>query len=291
MSKTEPASAFSFLECVLDKPRPFSVCTTKELWTDEHMSKQMLAFHLDGETDVASRRAGFIDAAARWMAERFALSAQSRVIDFGCGPGLYTSRLARTGAEVHAIDFSSRSIDYAREFARRESLPIRYVEADYLEHQPEGAFDLITMIMCDFSALSPLQRETLLTKFSGLLSDRGRVLLDVYSLQAFTDKFMGKREGAICEENLLDGFWSAEPYFGCVSSVSYDDEKVGLDKYTIVERDRQREIYNWLQYFTPDSLAQEARAVGLEIEEVLGDVGGSPYDVGAAEFAVVMKAG
>ncbi len=291
MKKTEPASAFAFFQSVLDKPRPFSVCTTKALWTDEHMSKQMLAFHLDGDNDVASRRTGFIDAAARWMTDRFALSAESRVVDFGCGPGLYTARLARTGAEVHGIDFSPLSIGYARGHAGREGLSVEYIEADYLEHDLEGAFDLITMIMCDFSALAPSQRAALLTKFSGLLSDRGRVLLDVYSLRAFTDKFQGKREGAICEENLLDGFWSAEPYFGCVSSVHYDDEKVGLDKYTIVERHRRREIYNWLQYFSPDSLGDEARAAGLEIEDVLGDVSGGPYDADAAEFAVVMKAG
>ena len=287
MSMIEPGAAFSFLESILEKPRPFSVYTTDELWTDEHTSKQMLAFHLDGDIDVSSRRTDFIDDSVRWMTERFALSAESRVIDFGCGPGLYTARLARSGADVHGIDFSPRSIGYARDYARREGLSVRYVEANYLEHQPEGAFDLMTMIMCDLCALSPSQRATMLTKFAGLLSDRGRVLLDVYSIRAFADK----QEGASCEQNQLNGFWSTEPYFGCVSSIKYDDEKVSLDKYTIVERDRQRASYNWLQYFSPDSLGEEARSAGLEIEEILGDVAGSPYDPGAAEFAVVMKAG
>ena len=282
---TKPGSAFSFLESVLEKPCPFAVCTTKELWTDEHTSQQMLAFHLDGEVDLSSRRTAFIDASAHWMTERFALSAGSRVIDFGCGPGLYTSRFARTGAEVYGIDFSRRSLDYARDTARREGLSVSYIESDYLGYRPEGAFDLATMIMCDFCALSPAQRAAMLATFAGLLSDRGRVVLDVHSLRAFADK----QEGTICEENQLNGFWSAEPYFGCVSSFKYDDEKVSLDKYTIVERDRQREIYNWLQYFSPESLDEEARGAGLVVDEVLGDLAGSPYDAGAAEFAVVMK--
>ena len=281
----ESSSLFSALESINRKPRPFSEYTAKDLWTDEHTSKQMLAFHLDGQIDVSSRRESFIDDSVNWLRDRFELSRGSRVIDFGCGPGLYTSRLARSGAEVSGVDFSSRSIEYARECARRDQLEVDYIEADYLEYQPAGFFDLITMIMCDFCALSPVQRARMLAKFSSLMTDRGRVILDVYSLKAFADK----QEGLVCEKNQLNGFWSAQPYFGFVASFKYDDEKVSLDRYTIVEEGRQREIYNWLQYFTPDALEREAREAGLTIDELYGDVAGSPYAADAAEFAVVLK--
>ncbi len=281
----DPASLFSALESANEKPRPFSVYTASELWSDEHTSKQMLAFHLNGEIDVSSRRTGFIDASVRWMEERFELSHGSRVIDFGCGPGLYTTRLARLGADVLGVDFSARSIEYARASAMTENLEVTYVEADYLDFQTEGTFDLVTMIMCDFCALSPRQRGHMLAKFKSLLSDRGRIVLDVYSLAAFGER----QEGLICEKNQLNGFWSANPYYGFVASFRYDDEKVSLDKYTIVEEGRQREIYNWLQYFTPASLEREAHAAGLRVDELYGDVAGNPYDAGAAEFAVVMK--
>ena len=278
-------SLFSVLESANHKPAPFSVYTAMELWNDEHTSQQMLAYHLNDEIDVSSRRTSFIDNSVRWMSKCFELSESSRIIDFGCGPGLYTSRFARFGAEVHGVDFSSRSIEYAREYAARNSLEITYTEANYLDHQPEGTFDLVTMIMCDFCALSPAQRAKMITKFKGLLSNRGRVVLDVYSLSAFADK----QENSVYEKNQLDGFWSADDYFAFVTSFKYDNEKVSLDKYTIVERNRQTEIYNWLQYFTPESLEREARAVGLEIDEVYGDVAGNQYDSDAAEFAVVMK--
>ena len=281
----EPATFFSALESVNEKPRPYSVCTASELWTDEHTSEQMLAFHLDGEIDMSSRRTGFIDNSVRWLNEHFELSKGSRVIDFGCGPGLYTSRIARLGAEVFGVDFSSRSIAYARARAKRENLEVNYIEADYLDFQPKDTFDLIIMIMCDFCALSPKQRSTMLAKFEGILSDQARIVLDVYSLKAFDEK----QEGLVCEKNQLNGFWSADPYYGFVASFKYDDEKVSLDKYTIVEKNRQREIYNWLQYFTPESLEREAHAVGLQVDELYGDVAGNRYDAAAAEFAVVMK--
>jgi cyclopropane fatty-acyl-phospholipid synthase-like methyltransferase len=281
----ETLPLFSALESISEKPAPYSVYTARALWTDEHTSEQMLAYHLNGEIDVSSRRTHFIDDSVQWMQAHFDLREGRRIIDFGCGPGLYTSQFARLGAEVSGVDFSSRSIEYAREQARREGLDVTYMEADYLGLQPDGPFDLVTMIMCDFCALSPEQRATMLDKFAGILSQRGRIVLDVYSLSAFADK----QEGLTCEKNQLDGFWSADPYFGFVASFKYDEDKVSLDKYTIVEERRQREIYNWLQYFTPESLQREAHAAGLQVAELYSDVAGNPYDADAPEFAVVMK--
>jgi 2-polyprenyl-3-methyl-5-hydroxy-6-metoxy-1,4-benzoquinol methylase len=129
----EPASFFAALESASDRPRPFSVYTARELWTDDHTSAQMLSFHLNGEIDLSSRRSDFIDESVLWMENRFRLPGSSRIIDFGCGPGLYTSRFARLGAEVFGIDFSSRSIEHARKQASRENLDVTYFEADYLD--------------------------------------------------------------------------------------------------------------------------------------------------------------
>lgn len=280
----ESDSLFAILEAANEKPAAFSVYTAKALWTDAHTSEQMLAYHLNDEIDLSSRRTRFIDESVRWMTRRFDLSQSSRIIDFGCGPGLYTSRFARLGAEVCGIDFSARSIAYARAFAARNDLDISYIEADYLEYRPEGSFDLITMIMCDYCVLSPKQRAAMLLTYHALLADGGRIVLDVYSLNAFADK----KEESFYERNQLNGFWSAEPYYGFVTCHKYDEEKVSLDKYTIVEEKRRREVYNWLQYFTLETLEQEAQTAGLEIDSVYSDVAGNQYDPGAAEFAVVM---
>ncbi len=276
---------FEELERISSRPKPFEFYTASELWTDEHTSGQMLAFHLDGEVDVSSRRIDFIDESVSWMANRFNLSSNSKINDFGCGPGLYTSRFAKLGASVSGVDFSSRSIAYAREEAARENLPIDYTEADYLNFQPTDTFDLVTMIMCDYCALAPAQRATMLKTFGNILSEEGRIVVDVYSLSAFESK----QEVSVYERNLMNGFWSSEPYFGFLTSFKYDDEKVSLDKYTIIERDRYREIYNWLQYFSLEALQHELHAAGLELEEALGDVAGHEYDADHTEFAVVAK--
>ena len=153
---------FEELERINCRPEPFAFYTASDLWTDAYTSKQMLTYHLNEEVDLSSRNTAFIDRSVEWIASTFSLEAGTKVADFGCGPGLYAQRLAQQQADVTGIDFSKRSIQYAREEAIREGLSISYVHQNYLTFETEDRFDLIVMIMCDFCALSPSQRRQLL---------------------------------------------------------------------------------------------------------------------------------
>lgn len=124
----------------------------------------MLSFHLNAEIDVSSRKFSFINRSVDWIVAHFDIREGKSVADFGCGPGLYTERLAKTNAAITGIDFSKNSIEYARNRARNENLNINYVNQNYLEFTSDNKYDLIIMIMCDFCALSPEQRKTLYDK-------------------------------------------------------------------------------------------------------------------------------
>ena len=139
------------------------------------------------------------------------------------------------------------------------------------------------MIMCDFCALSPEQREILLAKFASILKPGGSVLLDVYSLNTFDQK----EESAIYELNQLKGFWSPDDYYCFVNTFKYEDEKVALDKYTIIEESGMRIVYNWLQHFSKDTLKKEFEENGFKEEAYYSDVAGSPYNSESAEIAIV----
>ncbi|MCE5280894.1 MAG: class I SAM-dependent methyltransferase [Deltaproteobacteria bacterium] len=276
---------FNELETINLRPKPFEFYTAVDLWTDEHTSRQMLSFHLNGSIDVSSRNAEFIRQSVDWIVSRFGLSADSSVADFGCGPGLYAAQLAGRQAKVTGIDFSRRSIEHAIAVAGKNGLPINYVHCNYLEFETEEKFDLILMIMCDFCALSPAQRETMLGKFSSMLKPEGRILLDVYSLTGFAQR----QEAAGYELNQMNGFWSPGRYYGFFNTFKYEEEKVVLDQYTIVELDRTRTVYNWLQYFSPEALREEFSSSGMKVTEIYSDVAGKPFDSESAEFAVVAE--
>ena len=179
---------FKELEKINARPEPFQFYTAKDLWADKHTSQQMLAFHLDEGVEVSSRNAEFITRSVDWIATEFDIGRGNKIVDIGCGPGLYAAPLAKRGAIVTGIDFSKRSIMYAKKVADRNKLNINYVNQNYLEFETEDRFDLLLMIMCDYCALSPTQRKGLLRKFHKILKPSGSVLLDVYSLSAFEQK-------------------------------------------------------------------------------------------------------
>ena len=62
-----------------------------------------------------------------------------------------------------------------------------------------------------------------------------------------------------------------------------------LDKYTIIETGRTRTIYNWFQYFNPETLEKEFVKCGFTIEKIFSDVAGTPFDSKGNEFAVVAR--
>ena len=276
---------FAQLEEINSRPEPFVFYTAADLWTDEHTSEQMLACHLNTDIDVSSRRSEFIDQSVAWIGSHFNVGTGTRIADFGCGPGLYANRLAKLGASITGIDFSKRSIEHARTVAAQAGLKVVYVNQNYLEFETEDCFDIILMIMCDFCALSPAQRITMLEKFQVMLAPGGSVLLDVYSLNAFEHR----EEAVSYEENLLNGFWSPEKYYGFLTTFKYDDVSVALDKYTIVEAKRTRTVYNWLQHFSPESLQSEFEKAGFTRHEFYGNVAGAPFAESASEFAIVER--
>jgi SAM-dependent methyltransferase len=262
---------FNELAEINKRPGPFEFYTASELWTNEYTSQKMLEFHFNESIDAASRNINFIDRSVDWMVKNFNIKSDSSIIDFGCGPGLYTSRFARTGARVTGVDFSKRSLDYAKKEAARNNLNIDYIHCDYLEFNSEEKYDLITMIFCDFCALSPMQRRKLLGIFHSLLKPNGSIILDVHSHNYFNEI----QEISTYELNQLDKFWSVDDYYCFTNIFKYEIEKLILEKYTIIEESRKRVIYNWFQCFDVESISTEFAGSGLDIIDVFSDVAGN----------------
>jgi len=265
------------------KPKPFEFYTADELWTNEHTAHVMLEYHLNENLDISSRNKAFIERSVEWISEYFNVGENFAIADFGCGPGLYTTRFAQKGALVTGIDFSKNSLAYAKQIAKQHNLKINYVNTNYLNFETAEKYDLITMIMCDFCALSPEKRAILLQKFSSLLKQNGSILLDVYSINSFNQK----TESAMYECNHLNNFWSPDEYYCFISSFKYENEKVSLDKYTIIEKNKKRIIYNWLQHYSKESLKNELESTGFTIKDYFANVAGDKFESNLLEFAII----
>ncbi len=275
---------YTYLNHLTKKPAVFSKYTAKDLWTDEHISKNMLSYHLDDSSELASRSSKNIEKVVCFLRGTFDVNGK-RIIDFGCGPGLYAHSLANLGAEVTGLDFSGRSIDYARNRANQDNLAIDYIVADYLEYTSDQMFDLALMVYHDLAVLSPDQRRRLLEKIYGFLRSGGCFIFDIPTITAFDER----KEDFRVEKNMMNGFWSERDYFGIMQTFLYNDEKVAVDRFDIIETSRTRTIYNWLEYFDIKKMTTELKSVGFSVESVYSNLLGANYSEKNHEMAVVAK--
>jgi 2-polyprenyl-3-methyl-5-hydroxy-6-metoxy-1,4-benzoquinol methylase len=110
-------------------PKPWAE-REKIPWNDRDFSRRMLNERLSQKHDAASRRFEIIDSHVRWIHDRVLKGNPTRILDLGCGPGLYTNRLARLGHQCVGIDFSPASIAYAKGQVEEQSLECTYIQQD-----------------------------------------------------------------------------------------------------------------------------------------------------------------
>lgn len=264
------------------RPAVFSTYTADVLWTQPHLAREMLKTHLNQDTPLASRPLVAIDRFVNWLDGRFHLNGKA-VCDLGCGPGLYTERYAQLGAVVCGLDFSANSIEYAKTSASENAVSVQYILADYITEPLPQNQDLITMIYCDLCPLSPVQRQTVLKKVRESIRLDGCFVFDVASIK----RFESTSESTAFGRNYMNGFWSERDYFAFHSTYRYEEERVSLDHFTIVEENRSWDVYNWMQHYDPESICSELNANGFEVIDIVRGFDADGED--EATFGVVAK--
>jgi SAM-dependent methyltransferase len=247
-------------------------------WTDPHIARQMLTAHLDPDTDAASRRPEIIQRSVNWLIETLALQPGMRVLDLGCGPGLYASRLADAGLQVTGVDFSQVSIDYAH--SQRPQMDYRC--QNYLDLTVEGVFDAILLIYGDFCVLSPQQRIRLLANVHSVLKPGGFFVLDV------STPALRRRAGLKNSWYAVPGgFWKPGPHLVLEQGFAYEDD-LFLDQYIVLEDNGKASVYrNWFQDYTPDRIRRELEDNRFSIASLWGNLWGEPLTDDADWIGVI----
>lgn len=265
------------LSSLLQKPALYER-TPEKFWNDPHISKGMLEAHLNPDIDAASRKHEFIDRSAEWISTLLPHGAY--LLDIGCGPGLYTKRFAEHGLRVTGMDFSERSIAYAREHDTRSD----YVLMDYLHMDYADAFDMITLIWCDYGALIPEERINLLQRVYRALKPGGLFLLDIFT-PTFNARFHESTSWELYEQG---GFWSPEPHM-CLSAEYRYGDTITVGRTVIIEGNAVHCNNIWNTCFTKESLLNEVLPVGFSCDKFYSDVTGKPYADESETLCVILK--
>jgi SAM-dependent methyltransferase len=216
--------------CRQSVPKPWAE-GEKIPWNDPAFSRRMLGEHLSQDHDAASRRFEIIDRHVKWIHDQVLKGNPTRILDLGCGPGLYMSRLAELGHRCVGIDFSPASIAYARGQAEEASLECTYIQGDIRTADYGDEYGLVMSIFGEFNVFRPEEARDVLEKARRALVPGGFLLLEPHTFEAVVK--IGEQPSLWYTTET--GLFSDEPYL-CLQENFWDaEDHVAIERYYIID--------------------------------------------------------
>jgi 2-polyprenyl-6-hydroxyphenyl methylase/3-demethylubiquinone-9 3-methyltransferase len=157
---------------------------------------------------------------------------QCRVLDVGCGGGILSEAMARTGAEVLGIDLSSEVLEVAELHAAESGIQVSYraIAAEQLALENPDRFDVVTCMEMLEHVPDPA---SVLAALAKLVRPGGQIVVSTLNRtpQAFLIAILGAE---------------------------------------YVARVLPKGTHEYLKFIKPSELAAAARAAGLELRDLKG---------------------
>ena len=161
-------------------PTPFDPAYELD-WGEPEFATRLLREHLDQTHDGASRRATVIARHVRRL-RRLIPAPPSRILDAGCGPGLYAVEFARLGHHVTGVDVSAPALRHARSLVRdaKPAGSAAFVRADLRDVElAPGAFDAALLVYYVIEAFPRIVQPLVLARLANALAPDGVLVAEM----------------------------------------------------------------------------------------------------------------
>ena len=168
-----------------------------------------------------------------YLVKRCGNLAGKKVIDVGCGGGIFTLAIAETGVDVTGIDTSKHAIEQAKDQAKQKALPANFICTDsssYLANSDNEKFDVVVCL----EMLEHVDDPSAEIKALAELAKPGGDLI----LSTINRTFVAKSAMIWGLENLL----------------------------TVLPKN----THQYEKFITPDELAQMCKQAGLSVVDIAG---------------------
>ena len=219
-------------DLVTRTPRPAPWSEGEKIpWNEPGFSARMLREHLSQDHDAASRRFAVIDRHVDWIHNVVLGGRPTSILDLGCGPGLYASRLARLGHNCTGIDFSPASVAYAREQAAAQGLDCRYTEGDVRRAEFGSGYGLVLFVYGEFNVFHPDDTRRILRKAHAALDTGGTLLLEPHTFAAI--QRIGEEPASWYSSP--SGLFSERPHIYLMENFWDEATRTATNRYYIVD--------------------------------------------------------
>lgn len=254
------------------------------IWTDPYISKQLLECHVNLDIDAASRKQSFISDSIDFLIKSGYIKPGDKILDLGCGPGLYAESLAGKGVNVTGIDFSQNSINYAIDSAKKKNLDISYECGNILEIDYGQPYDAAMQIYGELNVFSPDELDVILKKIHKSLKPGGLLIFDVT-----TPLHRSKNQSENCWYTEKNGFWGAGENLILENGYEYPDENVWLDRFIVINENGYKDYRNWYRDYGIKTITERISNAGFELIEAYGDLTGKKISKDDEWIALVVR--
>jgi SAM-dependent methyltransferase len=247
----------------------------------------MLREHLSQDHDLASRRSEKIDAQIEWLSREI-LPTHASVLDLGCGPGLYTSRLAALGHTCVGVDFSPASIEYAWSQAVNASLDCTCVLEDLVSANFGTGFDAVLLLYAEFNTFPRREAEQLLLGSREPLKPGGRLVLEVHTAEQVRQLGIGAPSWYVRER----GLFADDPHL-CLIDCAWDGAvRASAERFTVFcsGSDRPRTFVCTTQAYTASAYEERLESAGFTSIQSRVSPADTESDAGAALMMITAAA-
>src|SRR6056297_1512263 len=266
------------------KPKLFERSDQK-FWDDPHISKNMLEIHINPEFDAASRSYEFIGESINWLVDSVFNEKDQKILDLGCGPGLYSKELAEKGYSVTGVDLSKRSIEYAKAQVSNKELNLEYKVQNFLELDYKEEYDVVLLLYCELGALTNQERNQLLKKVNAALKPGGKFVFDVFTENNRDDVDINRKWDAVKQ-----GFWDQKPYLSLTETYFYPEADTYLNQTIIINEDEEIKLYRIFEHFySKETITQVLEEFGFINHAFYSDLRGEKYEPSSKTLAVVTE--
>lgn len=264
-------------------PKPW-VEGEKIPWDDPDFSRRMLKEHLSQRHNAASRRTATIKKHVDWIHSLILDEKPSRILDLGCGPGLYTAHLSGLGHACHGIDFSPASIEYA---VKRAPEGCTYTLGDFRTTDFSSGYDLVMLIFGELNVFKPEHAKSILEKACAALNRDGKLLLEMTTYDAVYELGNQPATWYSAEHELF----ADPPHFCLMESFWDEDQAVAVERYYILDV-----ASGWVtrhsastQAYTDKQLGGILRNTGFQHLDFYPSLTGKPADLSEMTVLLAQK--
>ncbi len=259
----------TLLDIIQRKPDPEPWSEGEHIpWNDPEFSQRMLKEHLSQAHDAASRRYAIIDQHVGWIHNELLQGRPSRILDLGCGPGLYAGRLCQLGHTVTGIDFSPASIEYAT----RQAAPGCSFRLDDIRTADYGhGYDLVMLIFGEFNIFAPDTARSMLQRMAAALKEGGRLLLEPHTFQVVKEKGQAPNTWYSSEGDVF----SERPHLILFENTWNETRKAANTRYYIIDSETAEltHFMESLQAYTNEEYERLLRETGFANVQVYPSLG------------------